>query len=114
MSALLSIPIDELLRLWTELEEARLGRNGFGSDTAEIYAYRFHRRNPEIEQTTSDSRRAIREGERDRDAARALAALLDLFETHHERVQLFVDDERFVGDVRPNPHRWHIRVEVRT
>jgi len=38
---LIEIDTLELMELWAELNEAYHGINGFGSDTAEIYAYRF-------------------------------------------------------------------------
>jgi hypothetical protein len=41
MTALLRVPPFELARLWGELVEAYHGVNGFGGNTAEIYAYRF-------------------------------------------------------------------------
>lgn len=31
----------ELLALWSELNDAYHGKNGYGGDTAELYAYRF-------------------------------------------------------------------------
>ena len=33
--------LHEMFRIWAELEEAKRGENGFGGDTAEIYAYRL-------------------------------------------------------------------------
>jgi hypothetical protein len=36
-----TIPFNELLRLWSELVEAYHGVNGYGGYTAELYAYRF-------------------------------------------------------------------------
>lgn len=41
MNALLRIAPLELLSLWEDLLEAEHGTNGFGGDTAEIYAYRM-------------------------------------------------------------------------
>lgn len=35
------LSIDRILWLWSELEDAWHGCNGFGGDTAEIYVYRF-------------------------------------------------------------------------
>src|SRR4029077_10071158 len=41
MSADLDLPLDAVLGIWSELEAARLGKNGYGSTVAEIYAYRL-------------------------------------------------------------------------
>lgn len=38
---LLEVSPLELMKLWGELVEAYHGVNGFGGDTAELYAYRF-------------------------------------------------------------------------
>jgi hypothetical protein len=43
---MLNIPTHELLLLWGELVEAYHGVNGYGSDTADLYAYRFMRHQP--------------------------------------------------------------------
>jgi hypothetical protein len=36
----------QALHVWSELEDARNGVNGFGGNTAEIYVYRVMHRNP--------------------------------------------------------------------
>lgn len=41
-----TIPLSELLNLWGELVEAYHGVHGYGSDTAEIYAYRLQAYSP--------------------------------------------------------------------
>ena len=41
MTMLIRVPPLELATLWGELVEAYHGVNGFGGNTAEIYAYRF-------------------------------------------------------------------------
>lgn len=40
------ISIVQALSLWSELESARCGKNGFGGNTAEIYMYRLMPRCP--------------------------------------------------------------------
>jgi hypothetical protein len=99
--ALLALPIDEILRLWTDLEEARLGSN-----TAEIYAFRLHGRKLEFE-AERDPQAA---NARDQQAASALFDLLLLFRSHHPGVQVFVDGVDSIAAIRPTPHRWHIRI----
>ena len=73
----------QALSIWSELEAAYYGKNGFGGDTAEIYMYRLMSRCPRAE----DGRRQenppglIREGleEQTRDANESLYALLKHF-----------------------------------
>lgn len=47
--SLLNIRPIELLRLWGELVECYHGVNGYGSDTAEIYAYRLMPFSPSVQ-----------------------------------------------------------------
>ena len=72
MKALLDLPLMELLRLWSELEQCYHGKNGYGGDTAEIYAYRLMRNNP-----LSQHPRAEEEARRE-DAKQAGMILYDL------------------------------------
>jgi hypothetical protein len=80
-TALLSIPPLELCQLWGELVECYHGVHSYGSDTAEIYAYRFYSHNPildsfprEKEAPDSDELEL-----RILHAAQALSALCQLF-----------------------------------
>jgi hypothetical protein len=41
-----NISMNQALDIWSELWQAYYGKNGFGSDTAEIYAYRLMAYNP--------------------------------------------------------------------
>lgn len=45
---LLDVPTLELMKLWAELVEAYHGHNGYGGDTAELYACRFQRNDPRL------------------------------------------------------------------
>lgn len=40
------LTINQALGVWSDLEQAYFGQNGFGGDTAEIYAYRLQPYNP--------------------------------------------------------------------
>jgi hypothetical protein len=40
------ITLNQALSVWSDLEQAYFGKNGFGGDTAEIYAYRLQPYNP--------------------------------------------------------------------
>ncbi len=46
-----NLSMAQALGVWSELEAAYYGKNGFGSDTAEIYAYRLMPRSPRLEAT---------------------------------------------------------------
>lgn len=50
-----NVSMIQALSVWSELEQAYYGDNGFGGDTAEIYAYRLARQTPHVtsEQSTS-------------------------------------------------------------
>jgi hypothetical protein len=41
-----NLSINQALGIWSELEQAYFGQNGFGGDTAEIYAYRLQQYHP--------------------------------------------------------------------
>ncbi len=77
--SVLNIPMIEVLKVWGELVECLHGANGYGGDTAELYAYRFAGDSP--------SRRLLDKsvrGEADAAAAlearQALHSLLSIFE----------------------------------
>lgn len=77
MSHLLSVPTRELLNLWADLVLAYHGKNGFGGNTAEIYAHRFHVGSPMIELNRSNPLDAI--AERNQLAKNSLVELLLMF-----------------------------------
>ena len=43
------LTLNQALGVWSELEAAYYGKNGFGGDTAEIYAYRLQPYRPGVE-----------------------------------------------------------------
>lgn len=106
---LLEVGTFQLMLLWSELTEAYHGVNGFGGNTAEIYAYRFQAFSPMAHWHKSEKDvEAI-----ERKAARQLYALLMLFLEYHESARIFVDDRligKWVAEMRFN-HRVHIRIE---
>ena len=111
-----NVSITQVLSIWTELEEARHGTNGFGSHTAEIYAYRvmpyrpgynINCENDEI----SDSSTTQRE------AARSIVALCKLFIETHERNTLTIDGLAPDEWLKQNDqflHRCHIEVSKKS
>ena len=92
---MLNLTTAQALSIWTELLLAEFGRNGFGSDTAEIYAYRLQPRNPtaELAQPGSDMHE---EAIRDQAliASRNLYEILSHFRDVRE-VDMFVNCGRF-------------------
>lgn len=68
----------QALSIWSELEAAYYGKNGFGGDTAEIYAYRLMPMSPSF-----DHRVEVRD-EFNAQATRSLIALVEHFEETHE------------------------------
>ena len=44
-----NLSLIQALSLWSELEQAYFNRNGYGSDTAELYLYRFMPHHPGID-----------------------------------------------------------------
>jgi len=78
---MLNLSTLDLLGLWSDLCDAYHGRNGFGGDTAEIYAYRCGRPSPASSSTGPLGRQVKREdAER---AAASLVAVCQLFEREH-------------------------------
>lgn len=109
MSALLTVPVLNLLTLWEDLVLAREGCSGFGGDTAELYAYRFMPRNPFTDDPRIDH---PYKAEAIATARLALLALLDLFAEQCE-VQIEVDGmslDRWRESAIPFNHRVPVRV----
>ncbi len=106
MTALLHLSMLEALRLWSDLEQALHGTNGFGGHTAEIYAYRFGGRPIAYEVMAS-----VKE-ETDRHCAHALFDFLALFRSQHPECEVAVDGRSFGAWVaeRPFGHRSHVTV----
>ena len=104
------LSIDQILELWVELEDARIGANGYGGDTAEIYAYRLLPCSPTLSLTGETGDAARREAARQ--AALNLIEVLRLFEARRD-VNIYIDGARF-GPwlvLEPLVHRVHVRVE---
>lgn len=110
MTPLLHLSPLGLLDVWDDLLTARYGDNGFGGDTAEIYAYRCIGPGTAMTlvATQPDSGMA-----RDAalEAAQGLHAILELFMTRH-RVVVEVDGCLFGPWVATTPfyHRAAVRV----
>lgn len=72
----------QLIRLWSELEQAYFGKNGYGGDTAEIYAYTLHEHAPNL--MSSPAKKGTFLGDLQKEcytnAANTLIQVLTLFE----------------------------------
>ncbi len=101
-----TISMDQALDVWSELEAAYYGKNGFGGDTAEIYVYRLMQGSP-----SPDDDDYLR-------ANQALFSLLRRFQAMHTDavISLYAtrkdDGRRFGTWVHKcqETHRHHIRI----
>jgi hypothetical protein len=106
---MINLPIVELLALWSELEAAYYGENGFGGDTAEIYAYRlqrFHHR-PElgdIFKSILDQQKMV--------AAASMCNVIERFIETHPDIDVYVNGEKYKPSLKESPFewRWHIKI----
>lgn len=118
---MLNLTIAQALSVWTDLLEAEFGCNGFGSDTAEIYAYRLQPSNPATESSfIEDESNFTKEAKREQDliASRNLYELLCHFRDER-KVDVFVGcgrmydgdplDERLLK--YPFTHRTQVRIK---
>lgn len=108
-----AISMVQALDVWSDLEAAYYGKNGFGGDTAEIYLYRFL---TGASRPLEDVNASNLQGELAREtytiANQAMCALFTHFaETHHE-VRIEVDGRElgpWLGETL-NTHRVHVKV----
>lgn len=98
------LSIVQLLSLWSELEACYYRKNGFGTDTAEIYMYRLCSWEPSYSSTAVKIRV-------DTDASEALCAVLQHYAITRE-ASIWVDDIP-LEEILRHPMRWDHRVHVR-
>lgn len=111
-----NLSMAQALDVWSDLEAAYHGKNGFGGDTAEIYLYRIMQRSPMYEAARQGHGGTTAKQEHDaivRAANRSLYNLLDYFGKQKEDIKIFVNDRRLgtwlaVADL---DHRVHVRIE---
>lgn len=107
---MLNLSIDQALDIWAELENAYQGTNGFGGETAEIYAYKLI---PFSHAWTLPESAIFKKEftELCQAAAQNLTALLRKFEKVR-KVKITVEDDPYdaTHDVEPFGHRVHVRV----
>lgn len=114
-----NLGLNQILWLWSELEAAFYGKNGFGGDTAEIYIYRLMGNVPNVFGDERDEALAqlsargesIREAY-DRANASLYAVLAHFAETREALIEI---DGRELGDwlkTERFTHRVHVRVKA--
>ena len=111
---MVTAPPKGLLSVYADLEEAENGINGFGSYTAEIYAYRLHSHSPsrgaDFGHISEEANRQAAE-----EAAESLQGLISmLVEDHSYKGDVYVNGAKIVDkgalveEVPPTNHRWHV------
>jgi hypothetical protein len=72
----------QLVRLWSQLEQAYYGDNGYGSDTAEIYAYTLHEHSPSLMHQDATEGGLLYENQQEmyKNAEESLVSVLKWFE----------------------------------
>lgn len=121
-NALMTVNLLGMLRVWGRLVEAYHGVNGYGSDTAEIYAYHLTRYSPIVHgkhAVSGPSGKLYEEEKADnaRHAANALCSIIEEFCSEYADCRVEIDgislaewcalnnNHRHVYD-----HRCHVRV----
>lgn len=110
---LLELPAIELMFLWSELVECWHGVNGFGGDTAEIYAYRFYRYSPALDGAKMSDWKE-RNSERRANACEGLCELVRIFCQRYNCKATIDGDGLELWKVRNLLHfdyRAHVRIE---
>jgi len=106
-----ALPFDQALGVWHDLEQALAGKNGYGGDVAEIYAYRLMPPSFKRSSTVQMEAQAPVVG-------RNLTRILRHFVELHEGVEIGIEEGRrefraidpHTEDHPPFSHRVHLRV----
>lgn len=116
---MLHLSTHQLLNVWNELDDAYYGKNGFGSDTAEIYAYAISEENPSATHLGKTYAR-----DQALEAAKTMREILELF-AEMRQCSILVDGSPFLSkigdtitktshffwdDTAQFDHRIHIRI----
>lgn len=98
----------QALEVWDDLVRAYHQRHPYGTDTAEIYAYRLLPHTPSLAIRPDDLAAGV-------SASAALSDLLTLF-TDRYTCEAIVDGEWFdrTQGLPAQTHRWHVRIVVRS
>ena len=110
---MIHISTSQLLRLWSELDDAYYGKNRFGGDTAEIYAYTLQPADPSRNPSLAPEHE-YQEAERYAalQAAQTLFHVLCEFEKIRE-CSVLVNGKIITHSLAHQPfeHRVHIKVQ---
>ncbi len=110
-----NISMNQALSIWSELWRAYYGKNGFGGDTAEIYAYRLMPYEPVVASDNPQFRETQLFKEHSNvaivKATSSLYALLTKFQIDAD-CQITIDDKEIDEWVKTEifDHRCHVRV----
>ena len=106
-----NVSMNQALSIWSELWQAYYGNNGYGGDTAEIYAYRLMPYSPSFNmtgETFQESNDELRIN-----AVNSLVALCNQFAKENDCV-IEIDKcqlDKWVGMIgREFDHRCHVKV----
>jgi hypothetical protein len=102
-----NLSLTQILDIWTELDDAFHGVNGFGGDTAEIYGYTLMQFDPRILHPGPLALQA--RADMARQAGDSLAQLLARF-ISVRRCHIEIDGRLFDGTMGRLDHRCHVRV----
>lgn len=108
--ALEHVSMDQVLGIWSELWQAYYGKNGFGGDTAEIYAYRLIPYNPSA--VVFDSKTMMGKQAREEQAKMAGAALYRIIQRfcRDNGCKVKVNDGSPWHLLKGFEHRVHVKV----
>lgn len=101
-----NLSMNQALSIWSDLDDAYHGKNGFGGDTAEIYMYRLMPYSPSVTRALTDARDVVRA------ANKSLFYLLAHFRDARG-VEVWVNDAPLGAWLMTatNDHRVHVRIK---
>jgi len=112
---MMDITMRQALGVWSELESAYNGTNGYGGNTAEIYAYRLQQRDPTAELQNHNNLSEAARKEQAGKAADNLKELIAFFLETHDDCTLTIDGEHWQEAFRDGfYHRCHVRIRMGT
>ena len=103
-----NISQEQLLYIWTELDDAYYGTNGYGSTTAEIYAHRVMPNDPayehykQMQMNGQDSQIKDWAEERMMQAGESLYQILQVFKKKRNCIIKIEDGEVFIRSLPSN------------
>lgn len=108
---MLELTMKQALGVWSELESAFFGKNGFGGHTAEIYAYRLQPLNPIAVFANPESKTAkLAKLDQAVIAGQNLAVLLGEFRAVHD-CKIEIEDFSRWRNIRGGfSHRCHVTI----